>query len=1028
MATYLKANNTNNLDTTASWATSTVPGTSDIGRWESTVTGANTVSLGSNQSWAGLIVSNPGGLVTINAGNTLTIGTSGIDMTSATQNLVLNCPLATTNGARNIAITSAKYLETSGGVTFNGNTSTITGGTWKLKDASKDLILGSSLATTITAIGLATLDCTCSTFYVNNSTAAVAVSMNLGLASTSTITAGTMKIGATGSSVSADGTLRMGETSTINCDTWVLGQKRSNGTFSFNATTDTLSTPHLTLRGTNGGSNYITSILCGDYNTSNTGQTPTGTFNLSSYDTAVVNMLCTTMTLGQQSMNGSTSAAGNPTGTFSLNGSTSTVTITTAYVGKNNQTLYTPAVACTARGTITLTNGSLTIGTLKVADYATSGLNNATNNIIQGFLAINGGTLTVNTAFVLADQGFTGYAAANAYGSLIINGGTVSVNCNMTTDPSHDYTATYPTQTILTLTTGELNMHGYNIGTANAPIGGGAGSAITWAGGTLRDVGTINGTAGLEKTTAGTLTIAGTCAWSGATTVSAGTLSVTGTISASSSCAVNAATLGGTGTVACNVTSTSGVLTPGVGGAAGILSVTGNVTLDAGSTYTCNLNGASKAADKVAATGTVICAGTLTVNSVASASSGTYTIISAGTVTGIFTGLPNNSTFSSQGRRFRIVYSPTDVTLMDVSNWVRAIISNTLTGLTASFPAGWARKVALAIDHTKVPNANQTGVPVALVWNGSTGNLPAEVYNAGATSPLSSGADIRFSSDSAGTTQLPFEIVNFSPNSTTASARVEIYVKTNVTTAADTTIYMWWKGSSYSVAYPVTHTYGRNAVWSGYTMVWHMDSSFVDVTGNGYNLTNGGTTRATTASTTVLGSSRNFNLAAQQYMAFTCTHPAVLTFFALANWTDADVYNQSEIITFDDDAMIRLDVAKGLCIWHISGNWISAETAVASLDAGLYSWCACINPAGNLTQIFYNGANPGGYVSSYAIEWTNYQGYLGSRDGDMQHSFGGDMDEIRVASVARDANWVAVEHNSTIGYATFVVPGTPGQA
>src|SRR6266699_3876074 len=79
-ATVLKANNTDNLNLTTSWVGSTVPGTGDVGKWDSTVTVANAVVLGSDASWRGLAIANPGGIVTIGSGNTLTLGGSGIDM------------------------------------------------------------------------------------------------------------------------------------------------------------------------------------------------------------------------------------------------------------------------------------------------------------------------------------------------------------------------------------------------------------------------------------------------------------------------------------------------------------------------------------------------------------------------------------------------------------------------------------------------------------------------------------------------------------------------------------------------------------------------------------------------------------------------------------------------------------------------------------------------------------------------------------------------------------------------------------
>jgi autotransporter-associated beta strand protein len=89
-----KANNTQNLNLGASWSEGHAPGSGGVGVWDSTVTGPNAVTLGADTNWLGLKLLSPGGAVTIAAGNTLTLGASGIDMSSATTNLALNCNLA----------------------------------------------------------------------------------------------------------------------------------------------------------------------------------------------------------------------------------------------------------------------------------------------------------------------------------------------------------------------------------------------------------------------------------------------------------------------------------------------------------------------------------------------------------------------------------------------------------------------------------------------------------------------------------------------------------------------------------------------------------------------------------------------------------------------------------------------------------------------------------------------------------------------------------------------------------------------
>jgi autotransporter-associated beta strand protein len=89
-----KLDNATALNDGLSWSGGIAPGSGDIALWDATVTAANTTVLGADLSWAGIRIANPGGLVTINAGNTLTLGSAGIDMSAATQNFTLNNALS----------------------------------------------------------------------------------------------------------------------------------------------------------------------------------------------------------------------------------------------------------------------------------------------------------------------------------------------------------------------------------------------------------------------------------------------------------------------------------------------------------------------------------------------------------------------------------------------------------------------------------------------------------------------------------------------------------------------------------------------------------------------------------------------------------------------------------------------------------------------------------------------------------------------------------------------------------------------
>ena len=125
-ADVLKANNTSNLNLGPSWVSLTPPTASDVGVWDATVLGANTVLLGADTNWAGIRITNVAGAVVISAGNTLTLGANGVDLNGAAQNLTLSCPLVL-GVAQTWTVTNGRTLTVSGNVTNGANQLTIGG-------------------------------------------------------------------------------------------------------------------------------------------------------------------------------------------------------------------------------------------------------------------------------------------------------------------------------------------------------------------------------------------------------------------------------------------------------------------------------------------------------------------------------------------------------------------------------------------------------------------------------------------------------------------------------------------------------------------------------------------------------------------------------------------------------------------------------------------------------------------------------------------------------------------------------------
>jgi autotransporter-associated beta strand protein len=114
-----KADNTEALHQGNSWEGGVAPGPDDTALWSDAVSGANATVLGYDLAWSGITVRASGGPVTIGAGNTLTNGSGGIDLSQAAQDLTLACDLYL-NGAQTLSVTNGKTLTVSGRVASSG--------------------------------------------------------------------------------------------------------------------------------------------------------------------------------------------------------------------------------------------------------------------------------------------------------------------------------------------------------------------------------------------------------------------------------------------------------------------------------------------------------------------------------------------------------------------------------------------------------------------------------------------------------------------------------------------------------------------------------------------------------------------------------------------------------------------------------------------------------------------------------------------------------------------------------------------
>jgi autotransporter-associated beta strand protein len=598
--------------------------------------GTGTVTINTANSYTGATTINNGTLVT--AAGSLG-GTASIAVTGGTLNAVNYNSAATltvgASGTANISGTglSLAAVSNANSVSFTGATGTTTlaslSGAGSTNFASNATITSGGISTgTVTVSGLLTSDISGGT-------------VNAGSLAATSVTGGTN--GITGAAA----------ITTVNGGTTTVGGV---------ATVGTLTSGTLNL---NGATSAITTLNG-------------GTINLGS---------STALTVNAGTSAGSITGSGGSlvkasSGTLTLNGSNSYTGGTTV----NSGTLSVGNVGALGSGALTLNGGNVNANS-SAANFGSAITNNIVVNGSVGFYcgnkdatysgAITGsGTLDNGVAQAGASlsitgdlSGFTGtlaYTSGGNYNNVNIGGSTAA-----SMDLSHaivSVSGSGPSGQYRTLNLGGSGSTTFKVGDLSGTSGYVKISAATLEVGNLGLNSSFGGvfadnnggvlTAGVTKVGTGTWTLSGTNTYTGATTVTNGKLIVNGSISTSAVTVQSGGTLGGTGTVGSVTVQSGGYISPG--NSPGILTVNGNYS-QAG-TLIAELNGitAGTTYDQVNVVGTVTLTGALnaTVGYTPVNNQLLFILVNDGTdaISGTFAGLADGSTFTADGKDWKISY------------------------------------------------------------------------------------------------------------------------------------------------------------------------------------------------------------------------------------------------------------------------------------------------------------------------------------------------------------------------------------
>ena len=124
---WVKANNTTNLNLGSSWVNGLVPNATDRAILTTNITSALINDLGADISWRGIALVSNTAAWTISSTNKLTLGSAGVDMSTAQANLTLASPLAIA-ATQTWDVAAARTLTASGPLTGSNSVELIKSG------------------------------------------------------------------------------------------------------------------------------------------------------------------------------------------------------------------------------------------------------------------------------------------------------------------------------------------------------------------------------------------------------------------------------------------------------------------------------------------------------------------------------------------------------------------------------------------------------------------------------------------------------------------------------------------------------------------------------------------------------------------------------------------------------------------------------------------------------------------------------------------------------------------------------------
>ena len=382
--------------------------------------------------------------------------------------------------------------------------------------------------------------------------------------------------------------------------------------------------------------------------------------------------------------------------------------------------------------------------------------------------------------------------------------------------------------------------------------------------------------------------------------------------------------------------------------------------------------------------------------------------------TGAVTFNENTTTTTSWTATSIVTSVPTGATTGNVVVKASGVNSNGV-GFAVSYPDSYQYRRTIVLGHVNVPNTDQTDFPVLI---SGTYSYLATIGNGGLVQN-SSGYDIIFSLDPEGGTKLDHEIDGYNPVTGTVAFWVRIPTLSHT---SDTVIYLFYGNPNITSSQE-----NKSGVWkNGYASVYHLGNGttlgLTDSGSAGYTLT--GSAAAVTGK---IGGGAAFNGNPGTYLYYdsVSAYPSGESPVTLETWVQlASSTGNVEILGYGGNSA---NGSRDAFYWDGSNILMELENmAVSGPMPFNNSWHHLVSVYGggalstSTDQLYLDGvplstSTGGGWP---ALTTTEFK-IGGIPTVTSCCALSGSVDEVRVSTVVRSADWVATEYANESSPSTF---------